>query len=258
MNTKATLALTPKLSNPSARFNLVEFLSKTTACAGAAAAVLLAVDPAQALTLVTSSVALGPTDSFDWSVLGPEFTTVTNPFSITSTSTSRNATVSQTSGSFGRRDQSTGWGGNFGIGEELLWTEGGNGPMSITFDALVSGAGSQIQRNQYGDFTAVIEAFDAGNNSLGSFNLAGLSNFADDDSAIFIGVQDTSSTIARLTFSVPSTEDFAISQLEFSTASVASVPGPLPVMGLAVGFAYRRKLRKRIKDSKLPVASAIG
>lgn len=36
-----------------------------------------------------------------------------------------------------------------------------------------------------------------------------------------------------------------------------SVPGPLPVLGLAAVFGYSRKLRKRLRDSKLPLATAI-
>jgi sugar lactone lactonase YvrE len=36
-----------------------------------------------------------------------------------------------------------------------------------------------------------------------------------------------------------------------------SVPGPLPVLGAATAFGFSRKLRKRIKSSMLPVASAI-
>jgi hypothetical protein len=35
------------------------------------------------------------------------------------------------------------------------------------------------------------------------------------------------------------------------------VPGPLPVFGAAAALGYSRKLRKRLRDSKLPVASAI-
>jgi hypothetical protein len=37
------------------------------------------------------------------------------------------------------------------------------------------------------------------------------------------------------------------------------VPGPIPLFGVAAAFGYSRKLRKRIKTSKLPeVMSAIG
>ena len=34
------------------------------------------------------------------------------------------------------------------------------------------------------------------------------------------------------------------------------VPGPLPLLGVAAGFSYCRKLRKRLKSNKLPVVSA--
>ena len=35
----------------------------------------------------------------------------------------------------------------------------------------------------------------------------------------------------------------------------ASVPAPLPVLGAAAAFGFSRKLRKRIRDSKLPATS---
>jgi phospholipase/lecithinase/hemolysin len=38
---------------------------------------------------------------------------------------------------------------------------------------------------------------------------------------------------------------------------VASVPAPVPLLGFGVAFGYSRKLRKRIKSSKPPVASAL-
>lgn len=38
---------------------------------------------------------------------------------------------------------------------------------------------------------------------------------------------------------------------------LASVPGPLPLLGVGAAFGYSRKLRKHIKTSRLPVASAI-
>lgn len=42
-----------------------------------------------------------------------------------------------------------------------------------------------------------------------------------------------------------------------SSGTLYNVPGPLPIFGTAAAFGYSRKLRKRIKNSKLPVASAI-
>jgi hypothetical protein len=41
------------------------------------------------------------------------------------------------------------------------------------------------------------------------------------------------------------------------TTDTQQVPGPLPLFGVAATFCYSRKLRKRIKSSKLPVASPI-
>src|SRR5450432_739086 len=79
--------------------------------------------PAQAsVTLVTSRAGLAGDDSIDWSVLGGTFTRVSNPFS-TSTVGSLGLTVSQSSGSFMRRDQGNGWSGNFNPGDALLWTQ---------------------------------------------------------------------------------------------------------------------------------------
>jgi hypothetical protein len=36
------------------------------------------------------------------------------------------------------------------------------------------------------------------------------------------------------------------------------VPGPLPLFGAGAAFGFSRKMRKRINDSKLPVASAMS
>src|SRR5437870_330573 len=81
--------------------------------------------------LVTSRSALGSNDFVDWGVLGPPFTTVSNPFPITSNG-GIDVTVSQPSGDFERRDQGDGWDGNFAPGTKLLWDQG-NGP-TVTLD----------------------------------------------------------------------------------------------------------------------------
>jgi hypothetical protein len=44
----------------------------------------------------------------------------------------------------------------------------------------------------------------------------------------------------------------------YNLGPAQSVPGPLPLFGAAAAFGYSRKLRNRIKDSKLPVATAIN
>jgi len=41
-----------------------------------------------------------------------------------------------------------------------------------------------------------------------------------------------------------------------ASQSPASVPGPLPILGVAATFGFSRKLRKRIKNSAKPVSSS--
>lgn len=204
-----------------------------------------------ALVLVTSRVALAGDDFIDWGNAGAEFSDPTNPFNINSNN-GIVTTVSQAGNSaFERRNQSSGWSGNFANGDELLWTQGGNGPMSLAFNQTIQGGGAQIMRNQFGAFVATIEAFDSGNNSLGSFNVNGNGTTNNDNSAIFVGVLSTSADIARISFSVSSTQDFAINQFDIVTGVALPNNVPLPaaafaapvLAGLGVGFA--RKFRRR-------------
>jgi phospholipase/lecithinase/hemolysin len=55
----------------------------------------------------------------------------------------------------------------------------------------------------------------------------------------------------------PTTAAHRILGSAFYDAVRTRVPGPLPVLGAAAAFGFSRKLRKRIKASKLPVVSAI-
>ena len=106
--------------------------------------------------------------------------------------------------------------------------------------------------NYYGTFTANLTAYDVSNNSLGTFNLPGLSTSNADNSALFIGVKDSTASIAKLTFSVPDTEDFAVGRL-----SVAAVPwetDALPVVASTVLFGLglwsKRKYYQQNKYSQ--------
>jgi hypothetical protein len=58
-----------------------------------------------------------------------------------------------------------------------------------------------------------------------------------------LAVDNTTRTIARATL-IPA-------------AGSASVPGPLPILGVAAAFGFSRKLRERIKDSKLPATRTL-
>lgn len=201
---------------------------------------------AQAQTsFIGSDVAFGtPAGNIFWGSLGSVYTNVSNPFTINSTIGGLSANVSQAgASSFQRRDQGNGWGGNFGGGAQLLWTAGGNGPMSLLFNNAISAFGTQIQADFYGSFTAYISAYDAGNNLLGSFSANGNSNGAGNNSALFVGVSSTSG-ISRVELNVNTGNgDFAINDVRLDSTSTPE-PASFVLFGTglaALGFVRRRR-----------------
>lgn len=224
----------------------------------AAAACVLAASGGSAFASVSgvsSEGGLSNDGTIDWSSLGVSFTDVTNPFTIATGVSGINADFSQAgSSNFQRRDQGSGWAGNFGSGENLLWTLGGNGPMTIVFSSAVRGIGAQIQQDNYGTFSATIEAFDASGNSLGSFTRTdGDSNGNGDDSAIFLGLLSTATDIKKITFSVAGSQNFAINGPRIQATGVTTNAVPLPpaaLMGLGVlGAGALKRLRRRNKSA---------
>lgn len=215
----------------------------------------------------------GANDYYDWGTLGPG-TTVNNLSTVTS-NLGKNATISQASASetFQILKQSltpntwspgTGWNGNFVPGDNVLSTNSTGGSITITFTDPVHGALTQIQRNAFGDFTANLTAYDVSNNTLDTFSLAGLSTSNADNSAIFIGVKDSTASIAKLTFSVSGNEYFSINRLYVNTnggnvnttsinSEIAAVPwetDALPVVTSTILFGLGLWLKRKYQENK--------
>lgn len=214
---------------------------------------------AQAISLVGRSDinSFGANDYYDWGTLGGNGTTINNPFNVTS-NLGKSATISQSGGSFQIVKQSltpntwspgTGWRGNFTGGDNILWTNGNPGPITITFANPVFVAFTQIQRASFGDFTANLTAYDVSNNSLGTFSLTGSSTSGADNSAIFIGVKDSTASIAKLTFSVLGNEGFAINQLSTPVA-VPWETDALPVVTSTILFGLGLWLKRKYQQNK--------
>ena len=173
------------------------------------------------VTKITARVCLEGDDLLDWSGLGPNGTAKTNPFGHSSD----NGLAVQVSKPAAQTDdfriyyQTTGsWQGNFTSGDAVLYTGSppNLGPIAIEFAAPVQGAGVQIQRDSYNDFTAIVQAYDSAGAPLGSsFTLAGsVPANTGDGSAIFLGVLSGSEDIARIEFSLQEVAGFGINQVQ--------------------------------------------
>lgn len=190
---------------------------------------------------------LNGNDFVDWGTKGADLAAVPNPFSVNSFM-GQTLTVSMPAGSFQRRNQGANWPGNFAPGDRLLWTQNNAGPVAVfDFDALIQGAGAQIQADSLGAFTATIQAFDSLNNSLGLFSFNGNSTLTSgDNSAIFIGIQSTLTDIKRIEFnvSVPPGGDFGLNQMDLLVGPAVPLPaavwGGAALMGLMVARSRRR------------------
>lgn len=202
--------------------------------------------------LVTTRAGLGGTDFIDWGQFGSSLTVVTDPVNGT-TNLGLDFSLNNPNGDLERRDQGSGWSGNFAPGDELIWTANTPGPIVIDFISPVSAIGAQIQRDQFGRFTGTIAVYDSANALLETYDLAGLSNASAHNSAIFLGISRTLADIDRVEFNVSASADFAINQVDIVSGSeeneneIRSIPEPASLTLLGIGLAglgvVRRKQR---------------
>ncbi|MDJ0590517.1 MAG: hypothetical protein QNJ72_11050 [Pleurocapsa sp. MO_226.B13] len=184
-------------------------------------------DPNQAVTLVTQRTALGSNELLDWFSLGQVFDPVSpepsaflpNSFSTT-TSGGLELNVDippPSSGSditppfvFQTGPVPNAVPTNFANGDFILLTGlnpvgfpavGNPGPLTITFETPVLGAGTQIAVDDTSSFIASISAFDDAGRELGTFSVPGTSSLELDNSAVFLGVLSDAPNISRLVLS---------------------------------------------------------
>ncbi len=199
------------------------------------------------LFLITSRPLVSGNDFINWAGAGPPFTFPANPFNINSFN-GNTTSVGAPGGTLIRFDQGNPWNGNFAPGDALLDSDR---PLFLTFATPLFAAGAQFQSDFFSPFTARIEAFDAGNNSLGFFSENGVSNNKADNSAIFIGVGSPTQNIKKISFSLTAVggtpNDFAINRVELNSKSAIIPEGSSLAMMAAGGLPLLLIARRRFR-----------
>jgi hypothetical protein len=193
----------------------------------------------------------------DWSQLGPAFTLLTTPENWVA-SNGYTGEVGITGSPLGtqnmeRVDEGNGWGGNFSLGEALIWNEGGYQQTDIDIGIentgqLTYGGGAAIQADFYGPFTATLTSYDSEGDILNVTTMTGDSNGNEDGSAIFIGWRSPSDDVWFQDFNV--VDQYGGDSLAIGTyETYGSVPEPssLMLLGsglLGLGAFMRRKISR--------------
>jgi hypothetical protein len=231
--------------------------------------------PAQSITLATGRDDLGANDKIDWSNLG--FGTPVNLGPITANLLPTSFDTTSEKGLGLSVDipaladpratppfvfqNSPAVPTNFANGDYILFTglipqgfpaAGNPGPLTITFDKPVQGAGTQIAVDDTPSFTGFLSAFDDRNNLLGSFSITGTSGTVMDNSAVFFGVKSDSANISKLVYS--SSENNRAFGVNFLSIQSTSVPESdnivaLSLLGIGV-LATRKKILRSYNQIK--------
>jgi hypothetical protein len=210
------------------------------------------IESAKALILVTDAAALGAVDAIDWSQTGPSGATFSSPLNVVSAA-GVNASVSSAQGILQTStENTTEWFGNFPNSQRVLTTAGYGPDITLTFAAPVMGVGAQLQSAAYGSFVGHMTVYGQNNNVIGSFSENGNSTDANDGSAIFLGLLDSTADIFKVTYTLDSAtfaqNYFAVGTVDLA-GPVAAVPEPstwtMMILGFAgLGFLGYRRSRK--------------
>jgi hypothetical protein len=213
-----------------------------------AAAVLAAAFPlganAGVITDFTSRGAFPGNDSLDWGQLGPDFTSITAPFSATSVGGLTIHVTQPGNFPFNRVDEGKSWTGIFTVGEHLL-SNLSTGEMDFS-QTPIAGFGTAIQGSISGPSTATLSAFD-GATLLGSLTVSGNNTFAEDGTAPFAGVTDSVAEITSIVITNTGGDgslgvnDFAIDSLSLLTARVPEPASWLLLSSALLGFGVVRR-----------------
>lgn len=178
-------------------------------------------------------------DAVDWANTGVAFDLLPNPFTTTSPKGVSLEIGSASGFELERADEGTGWIGNFSPGEALLYSGFGSpGPILISFNPPIYGAGAAFQTANLGNFAISIEVFDKNGASLGTLTDSGISSQDQDGSAKFFGFFSTTQLVGAIQIdAVPqdpnATADFAINSLRI--AKPAIIPEGSTTFGLVLG-----------------------
>ena len=220
--------------------------------------------PAQALTLVTERTELGGNDRVNWSkLIPPLFPAPIFPLDSTFSISSEKGLELEVEFPPPAPDISspavfqTRAGGietNFADGDFILFSgldprvspsPGNPGPLTMSLETSVFGAGTQIAVDDTFEFFASISAFDANDKLLGMFSAPGTSSLALDNSALFLGVTSERPNISKLVFET-SIENRALGIN--SVTLVRQIPEPSVVLGATIfGVGVIIKGKRRIK-----------
>jgi len=191
-----------------------------------------ALTTALALTLALTPLAAAPLsgDHIRWGAAGENYQELAAGLGVESAGGTM-VKVWNEGPAFFRLDQSRGWYGAFRPFEELLWNYYG-GAVTLDFGGLgLRSLTLQLQPDLYGDYTALLEAFDGEGTLLAAVTQRGHSNALGDGSAAALAVAAGGPLFHRVRVSLleaPDVSSFAIGTVAFDGQPAPLAPPPTP------------------------------